>query len=154
MVVRCRGASSTCPAKFVATKLARHVIASFVLLNSSSTHGAKRDIVFVFIGPACELCFQRLLACRILPVPVVPALEAEIGCALFACHLPSFFIICSCMLAAAWIRAPSDQWVRVKCFLSLEFLEFFRKVSPITCCKDLNYLLIRDRLLTLEVEAD
>ena len=99
-----RGTCSARPAEFVLTETTSHVIAAAILLNSSSTHRAERNIVFIFLCPTCKLLIHGFLTCYIFSVPLIPTFEADL-CLTFRTlqHLRSLFS--SHMLLAAWFGA-------------------------------------------------
>ena len=99
-------ACSARPTELVLTETTSHVIAAAILLNSSSTHGAERNIVFIFLCPPCKLFIHCFFTCYIFSVPLIPTFEADL-CLTFGTlqHLRSLFS--SHMLLAAWFGAIS-----------------------------------------------
>ena len=102
------------PAKLVAAQATSHVIAALVLLDTGAAHRAKRDVVFVLVCPPCKLALHGLFTSYIFAVPLVTALEADLGAALRTRHLLCIFALSSQDLAALRIDTVPDKRVRVQ----------------------------------------
>ena len=96
------------------------MIAACILFNSCLAHRAQRHIVFVFVGPTCQLLLHCFFT-GFFPVPVVFALEAKLSRALIARHLFCVLVFSLHVVSAVGLGAPSHQWIQVKFFLAFEF---------------------------------
>ena len=65
-------------AKFILAELTLHMVAPAILLDARAAHGAERNIIFVLFDPLLEIGGHGLFTRRVISMPLVSALEADL----------------------------------------------------------------------------
>lgn len=83
------------PAELILAENARHMVASFVLLDPGATHRTERDIVFVLVDPHLQVLIHGVGTGYLSAVPLFSTLKTDFCLTLGALQLDYVLVLSS-----------------------------------------------------------